>query len=53
MIGNGVPVPVAHQIALSIKKFLNELEQYKSKMNGLLVKVRTRPSDVNNPVKER
>lgn len=28
MIGNGVPVPLAHQIALSIKNFLNELEEY-------------------------
>ncbi len=52
MIGNGVPVPLAHQIALSIKKFLGELEQYKPKMNGHLVKGKTKPGDVKNPVEK-
>jgi DNA (cytosine-5)-methyltransferase 1 len=52
MIGNGVPVPLAHQIALSIRKFLNELEQYKSKVNGHLVKGKAKPGDVKNPVAE-
>lgn len=52
MIGNGVPVPLAHQIALSIKKFLSELEQYKPKINGHLVKGKTKPGDVKNPVEE-
>jgi DNA (cytosine-5)-methyltransferase 1 len=37
MIGNGVPVPLAHQIATSIKKFLSELEQFKIVKNGYLV----------------
>jgi DNA (cytosine-5)-methyltransferase 1 len=52
MIGNGVPVPLAHQIALSIKKFLSDLEQSKPKMNGHLVKGKTKPGDVKNPVEE-
>lgn len=52
MIGNGVPVPLAHQIALSIKKFLNELEYYKPTMNGHLVKEKTKPGDVKNTVEE-
>lgn len=38
MIGNGVPVPLAYQIAISIKNFLSELEQYKPKMNDHLDK---------------
>lgn len=42
MIGNGVPVPLAHQIALSIKNFLSELEQYKPKMNEHLEKGKSR-----------
>lgn len=36
MIGNGVPVPLAYQIALSVKKLLGELSQCKPKMNGYL-----------------
>jgi len=52
MIGNGVPVPLAHHIALSIKMFLSVLKQYKPKMNGHLVKGKTKPSDVKNPVEE-
>lgn len=52
MVGNGVPVPLAYQIALSIKKFLSELEQYKPKMNGHLVKGKTKPGYVKNPVEE-
>lgn len=52
MIGNGVPVPLAHQIALSIRKFLNELEQYKPKVNGHLVKGKAKPGNVKNPVEE-
>tara|TARA_R110002050_G_scaffold85135_1_gene181724 strand:+ start:10307 stop:11479 length:1173 start_codon:yes stop_codon:yes gene_type:complete len=51
MIGNGVPVPLAHQIAFSIKKFLSELDQYKQKMNGYLDKGKTKSGDVKNPVK--
>ena len=52
MIGNGVPVPLAHQIALSIRKFSNELEQYKLKLNGHLVKGKAKPSDVEDPVEK-
>ena len=52
MIGNGVPVPLSHQIALSIKSFLSELEQYNPKMNGHLVKEKTKSGDVKNPVEE-
>lgn len=52
MIGNGVPVPLAHQIALSIRKFLNELEQYKPKVNGHFVTGKAKPGNVKNPVEE-
>ena len=50
MIGNGVPVQLAYQIALSIKKFLNELELYKLKVNGHMVKRKAEPGYVENPV---
>ena len=53
MIGNGVPVPLAHQIALSIKTFLDELEHhYKPEMNGHMVKREAQSGNVKNPVKE-
>lgn len=52
MIGNGVPVPLAYEVALSIKKFLDNLEGVEPKLNGHLVKRETKPSNVENPVKE-
>lgn len=52
MIGNGVPVPMAYQIALSIKKFLIDLDNDNLKQNGHLVKTKTKPGDVKNPVEE-
>ena len=52
MIGNGVPVPLAYQIALSIKKFLSDLDQYKPKMNGQFVKRETKRGDIKNSIEE-
>ena len=37
MVGNGVPMPLAHQVALSISRFLSELESKEIKVNGYLV----------------
>lgn len=52
MIGNGVPVPLAYQIALSIRSFLQKLEQNIPEIGEILVNGEPKLSNLENSLKE-